>query len=226
MQYVLDGVILLIPIVCIILGYRRGFVRSVIQLVGAVAAFVIAMTVGSTLATMTFDGVISEPLQETMVKVLQESDTATVEEQIDAALAQLPKAVTDMLHADEAAKQALNQLKQQVDESAPAVAETLVTTVIRPLAVSLIHFLLFILLFILLTIVVKFIVAAVKPVTKLPLIHQVDGLLGAGVGLLKGAVFALVAVTVMQLFMQEWLSQTAIASWLAENNPVKGILSL
>ncbi len=226
MQYVLDAVVILIPVICIFLGYRRGFVRTILQLVGTVAAFVVAMTVSPMLATFTFDSFVSQPLTETIVTTLQESDTTSLEEQIDGALEQLPEALVEVLHADEAAQAALEQLKTQVDESAPAVAETLVTTVIRPLAVSLINFLLFIILFILLLIVVKLVLTLIKPVTKLPLVRQVDQTLGGVTGLLKGVVFALALVTVMQLFFAADLNQTVVALWLSQHNPVAGMLSL
>lgn len=224
MKYVLDAVTILIPILCIVFGYRRGFLRSVVQLVGLFAAFLVAMHLSSALAPQVFDDFISQPLQETVISTIRESDTTSIEEQVQAVVDGLPEFLVNLLNADEAAKTALEQLSQQVDESAPVVAETLVVNVIRPLAVSLIHFILFILLFAVLMLVVKLLTVIIKPLTKLPVLHQVDGVLGGAIGVLKGVLFVLVAVTAMQLLFPQPLSETLLAKWIAENNPVAGIL--
>ena len=84
-------------------------------------------------------------------------------------------------------------------------------------------------------IVIRLLEKLLKPVTKLPLIRQTDGLLGTVVGLVKGIVFALVAVTIMQLiatgtttgpFTQENLDNSVIAGWIADVNPLSGVLNL
>ena len=38
MAYILDGAAILVVLLAVFIGYRRGFVRSLIQLVGLVAA--------------------------------------------------------------------------------------------------------------------------------------------------------------------------------------------
>jgi hypothetical protein len=83
-------------------------------------------------------------------------------------------------------------------------------------------------------IAVKLVAKLLKPLSKLPLIRQADGLLGAACGLFKGIVFAFVAVTVIQLFSvgangilaKEDLENSYIAGRLAECNPLSDVLNL
>ncbi|MBR2337975.1 MAG: CvpA family protein [Clostridia bacterium] len=233
MAYILDGAIILILIVSVALGYRRGFIRSVVQLVGLIAAFVLAFSFSATLAGVVFDKFASQPLQESIAEALQENATSSASEQVETVLDALPEFLVNTLHADEAAKAALDGLSQKMNESAPALAETVVVDILRPLAVALLRFVLFLLLFLVLMIAVKLITKLIKPITKLPLIRQTDGLLGAAVGLLKGVLFILVAVTIMQLLAPseilikpEDLSGSFLANWIAEHNPIAAGLSL
>ena len=99
--------------------------------------------------------------------------------------------------------------------------------VIRPLAIGLFCVVLFIILVILLLVLVKLLTALIKPVSKLPVIRQADGLLGAAIGLAKAVLFVLIAVSVMQLLASsgklitmEQLQDTLLASWVAQHSPI------
>ena len=233
MTYILDGAIILILVVAIALGYRRGFVRSVVQLAGLIAAFVLAFSLSATLAGLAFDNFASEPLQESITQALQENVSSSASEQVQTALDALPEFLVNALNANETAQAALDGLSKQVNDSAPALAETVVVDILRPLAVALLRFLLFLLLFLGLMIVVKLVTKLIKPLTKLPVIRQADGALGAVIGLAKGVLFVLVAVTVMQLLAPsdillsaDDLNNSFLVSWIAAHNPIAAGLSL
>ena len=232
MAYILDGVIVLIVVLTVALGYRRGFIRSMVQLVGLVAAFMLAFSFSETLSTYVYDAFISEPLRETVTQTLQTDVSSTASEQLDSALETLPPFLSEALRENEQANAALESLGAQVDASAAQLAEMLVTNVIRPLAVALLRFVLFLVLVVLLLLAVKLLTALLKPITKLPVIRQADGALGAVIGLLKSLLFVLIAVTVMQLLAStdtlitaEQVQDSLLVSWLAQNNPVAGQLS-
>lgn len=227
MAYILDGVLLLIVIVTVALGYHRGFIRSVVQLVGLIAAVVIASSLSGSLSTLVYDSFVSEPLQNKVVEAVENAGSSAASERLDSALDSLPLFLVNAINQNDQATQALDQLQNTVTDSATALAKTLVNNVIRPLAIGLFRVVLFILLVILLLVVVKLLTALIKPVTKLPVIRQADGLLGAAIGLLKAILFVLIAVSVMQLLASsgklitmEQLQETLLASWVAQNSPI------
>lgn len=233
MAYILDGIIVVILIVMVALGHHRGFLRSVVQLVGLIAAFVVAFSLSAGLSAWIFDEHISEPLQETLVSALEEDVTSTAEEQVTLVVEALPDFLANVLNAEDMAEKAVEAMNKAVDDSATSLAETVVVNVLRPVTVALFRFVLFILLFIVLMVVVKLLTNLIKPLTNLPVIHQADGALGAAVGLVKGILFVLVAVTVMQLLASsgtwittEQLNSSWIAGWVAEHNPVGAGLNL
>lgn len=230
MAYILDGVLILILVVTIALGYHRGFIRSIVQLVGLVAAIVVASSLSASLAPMIYDSFVSEPLQQTIVEAVENSGSAAMSEQLEGALNSLPDFLVNAINQNDQATQALDQMQSTVIDSTVVLAEALVTKVIRPLAIGLFRVVLFIVLVLLLLLVVKLLTALLKPIRKLPVIRQADGLLGAAVGLLKAIVFVLIAVSVMQLLASSGklittaqLDETLLASWVAQNSPLSFI---
>ncbi len=230
MAYILDGVLILIFVVTIALGYHRGFIRSIVQLVGLVAAIVVASSLSASLAPMIYDSFVSEPLQQTIVEAVENSGSAAMSEQLEGALNSLPDFLVNAINQNDQATQALDQMQSTVIDSTVVLAEALVTKVIRPLAIGLFRVVLFIVLVLLLLLVVKLLTALLKPIRKLPVIRQADGLLGAAVGLLKAIVFVLIAVSVMQLLASSGklittaqLDETLLASWVAQNSPLSFI---
>lgn len=227
MAYILDGILLLIVIVTVALGYHRGFIRSVVQLVGLIAAVVIASSLSASLSTLVYDSFVSEPLQNKVVEAVENAGSGVASERLDSALESLPPFLVNAINQNDQASQTLDQLQNTVTDSATAMAKTLVTNVVRPLAIGLFRVVLFIILVILLLILVKLLTKLIKPLTKLPVIRQADGLLGGAVGLLKAVLFVVIAVSVMQLLASsgklitmEQFQDTILVSWVAQNSPI------
>lgn len=227
MAYILDGVIILILIVTVALGYHRGFLRSVVQLVGLVAAFVLAFSLSSVLAEWAYDVAVDKSLRAGIHSALEENNGMDLSEQIEKVKESLPGFVVSVIEQNEDASKALETLGERAETSISTIADVLVTDIIRPLVVAVFRFVSFLLLVALLLLAVKLIAKLIKPITKLPLISQADGLLGALIGLVKAALFILIAVTVMQLLASSGkvitaaqLEETTVVSWIAEHNPV------
>ena len=227
MAYVLDGVVILIMVLAIAFGYRRGFIRSIVQLVGLVAAFLLAFSFSETVSPYVYDSFINESLHETVSQALQAEGSSTAADRLDAAVEKLPAVVGDMISGNPQAQNMIESLGEKADATAAQLADTLVTDIIRPIVVAVLRFVAFLVLFFVLLLLVKLLSGLVKPITKLPLIRQADGLLGACVGVLKGALFVVIAVTVMQLLAStdtlitnQQIGDSLIVSRLAELNPV------
>ncbi len=237
MSYILDAIVVIIIAVTAILGYRRGFIRTIIQLAGCIVAFILALTLSGTVSTMVYDGVLRDSLHEKIETVWSETvvegAAQTLTEQTEAVFDTLPAFVQTALDTETITQGIHDSVGN--DQTGTAVADYLVDDLIRPVMVAIIRFVAFLILFALLMIVIRLLEKLLKPLTKLPLVRQTDGLLGTVVGLVKGIVFALVAVTVIQLiaagtttgpFTQENLDNSLIAEWVAEINPLSAVLNL
>ena len=53
MSWILDGIIVLLLVIAVILGYKRGFISTAVQLAGYIFAFLIALSLSTTVAEFT-----------------------------------------------------------------------------------------------------------------------------------------------------------------------------
>lgn len=234
MSWILDGIVVLVVGISLFLGYRRGFIRTAVQLAGYVLAFFIAISLSASIADFTYDRFIGNGIRENIAAAFSENAGATVSEKIEGAIESLPDFVQTALAENKSVQNVLSTVDQKTENTIDAVTETVVEQIVRPVAVALLRFISFLILFLVLLLLVALLGKLVKPITKLPLIHQVDGTLGLVLGLAKGCILAFVAVTVMQListsgsttgpFTVENLENSMLAGWLAKINPLASIL--
>ncbi len=237
MPYILDAIVIIIIAATAIVGYRRGFIRTIIQLAGCIIAFILALSLSGTVSTMVYEGLLRDSLHEKIETVWSETvvegAAQTLTEQTQAVLDTLPGFVQTALDAETITQGIRDSVGN--DQTGTAVAGYLVDDLIRPVMVVVIRFIAFLILFTILTLLIRLLEKLLEPLTKLPLVRQTDGLLGLVVGLVKGIVFALVAVTIMQLiatgtttgpFTQENLENSIVAGWIAQINPLSSVLNL
>lgn len=222
--YILDGIIILIVALSIFIGYKRGFIRSILQLVGMLAAVVVAFSFSGTIAEWVYDDFLSEPTQESIVDLLHRDETPETDE-IEEVLSVIPFFLRNTLNVDQIAQDAMVVITEKVNETAETTAKMVSENVVRPVAVTVMRILIFIVLTVVLLLVVKLLLQIIKPITKLPLLRQADGALGAVIGAVKGLLFVLLAVAVMQLLAssgalitQADMDNTVITKWIAETS--------
>lgn len=236
MAYMLDIAVILILLLAVYIGYRRGFVKAVIKLVGCVLAVVIASVASLPLASGIFDAFAGDKLQEVIASQMTSTDTAAVAAGIEAALDKLPGPVLNALEAYGLGtpEQIIGGVKESLDGSVEDIARSVVEVVIRPVAVALLRTLCFFLIFLLLILLVALVANLISKVFKLPILRQMDGGLGAIVGVAEGVVLVFVAVTVVQMIATSssgdaWITNqdihdTMLVRWVAERNPLADVL--
>lgn len=234
MSWILDGIIVLLVVIAVILGYKRGFISTAVQLAGYIFAFLIALSLSTTVAEFTYDRFIGEKITESVNTAFSENAGSTVSEKVDGMLETLPAFLQTALSENQEVQDALANIENKTENTITAVTETIVEQILRPVVVALLRFVVFLILFLLLLLVVKLLSKLVKPLTKLPLIRQVDGTLGIVLGAINGCILSVVAVTIMQLiitagstsgpFTAENLQNSVIAGWIADINPLALII--
>ncbi len=234
MSWILDGIIVLLVVIAVILGYKRGFISTAVQLAGYIFAFLIALSLSTTVAEFTYDRFIGEKITESVNTAFSENAGSTVSEKVDGMLETLPAFLQTALSENQEVQDALANIENKTENTITAVTETIVEQILRPVVVALLRFVIFLILFLLLLLVVKLLSKLVKPLTKLPLIRQVDGTLGIVLGAINGCILSVVAVTIMQLFITagstngpftaENLQNSVIAGWIADINPLALII--
>lgn len=236
MAYILDGAVILIFLVAIWLGYRRGFVKSLIQLVGCVAAALIASTCSAPLASGIFDVFFAEKLEQSVAAKIGETDEASVREALDGLLDELPGPVANTLklYGLDTPESIVGKLDGAFGGSAEKIGQAVVSTVVKPVAVSLLRMLCFSILFIALMVLVSILASVINRVFSLPVLRTVNGLLGAVAGAVQGALIVLVAVMLVTLttmvsddtgaLNRKAVNDTVIVRTVEKWNPANGAL--
>ncbi len=230
MALVLDAVIILILLIAMFLGYRRGFIQTMLQLAVWIVSFAVAMFFSSPIAGAVFDGVFAEKLESGLCESLQATDSHSSSQQWDALLEKLPDPVSSFLKNDAELRDTFDTLSETDNAAVEAMAHSVVTDIVRPVAVTLLRFIVFLILFVVLLFALRLVKKLLKPVSRIPIIRQADGTLGAVLGACKGAICVFAVVAVLQIVVatsspdaaitQKTIEDTQIVSWIADCNPL------
>lgn len=200
MSWILDGVAVALAVLFLVLGAKRGFIKSAIRLIGMVVALVAAALISNPLSETIFEAWIREPVTVSVAAKAADAAVAaatTVQDQIVTVLEAMPSMVQS---AFDLSGMAMPQTGAPVE--AESLTTLIVDAILRPLCVSTIQAILFLLIFVgVLITAILLAKAADKVFNTLPLIRQVNGLLGGAVGLLEGIGVIYVLSLVLRLYM-------------------------
>lgn len=230
MTILLDIMILLVIGIGIWRGYKHGLVRTLIRLVGCILALVIAALLSRPVAEGIFDTFLQENIEATVAESVSATAGKTVEEHIAAALDVLPESVQNVLDNAGWVERAAEGVDDSMDDAEAALAASIVQNMVRPVAVALISMLALLVLFVLLMIAVSLLSKVIGALFNIPVIKQINGVLGAVIGLLEGVLIAIVITALLQItaassdkegwITEEDIDDTILVSQMAENNPI------
>ncbi len=200
MSWILDIASVVVVGIFLTLGIHRGFIKTAIHLIGLVLALCVAGLASMPLAEWIYDSFLAEPLRAAVAEHAAEATVAamqTVQEQITRVIELLPSVV----------KSAFELSGMTVTQSgAPLAAEPLtqvvMDSVVRPMCLSMLQATLFLVLFLLLFVIIVLIGKGINKVfTTLPIIRQINSLLGGVLGAVEGVAMVYVLTLVLKLYM-------------------------
>lgn len=226
-QFALDGILLVLFLLFLLVGVRRGFIRSAAHFLGAVLSACLAGALGGLAAQWLFDsffrGALVEKIQES-ISTLGAGDLAAAAQGF---LSSLPDFVLRALEsAGITVSSITGGLESQTGQAAEVVADAL-----SPVFVGFLKVLAVIVLYLLFMMVVRALADLLSGVFHLPLLRQVNGLLGGVFGLLLACVSLWVVLAAVQVFLpmlaletqtkiQTLLDQSYLAGFLVNSNPL------
>ena len=236
MSIYLDIGVVVILVIAMITGWRRGVARSVIRLVGAVASLILSSLLASSLAPYVFDALVRPSLTGKIEQALATGPTQDIAQKLQELFHALPQFVSSSLNQYGITS---GQMEQILAGGTQDTAKTLVDT-ISPIVIDPIRVVLMILLFLIFMVVVGILARAVGRVFRLPVLRQADSLIGLVVGLFSGVVVLLVICLVVRavvpmvpadswfhnVFSQESIQSSALFRMIYEWNPLDSLLSL
>ena len=226
MPWILDGAVLVVLVLYIGMGIRRGAVRTIVEFAGFFAALVAAAVVSNAVTGPLFQSMIRPAVMDAMSSAL-ENISAGSGDPLEALTAKMPDFAVRYFESGVLKE----KLEQALMLSSAEGAQILTDGVIAPVVQMLLRGLIAIGTFIAAMLLIRVIAGALDLVAKLPVLCQLNKGLGAVCGAAKGlvAVFLLVtAVTVLLPFLPGndlittgHIEESMIFQRVAEINPLK-----
>lgn len=196
MAIVIDLILIAVILFFVLTSAKRGFVKVLIETVGFVAAIIVAFTVSTPFAELTYDKIIEPPVIEAAVNAVGES-----------AEHEAWNALPDFLIDSENAffGTTVNEFTQKITEDISSGVENAVKNasqeVVKPVAAKLIGMLYSVILVIVLLIVVKFLAKIINKLFSFSFVGSINRTLGGAVGFVKGTVVAMILCAVISLII-------------------------
>ena len=238
----LDLFVAAIIIICIILGARKGLVRSVIGLFGKLISLVAAFFLSENLGVYLDKNYIHAPLRQWLINQLSptaENVNATISSlDMDALIREKPSFFMDILNLlnvnfSEVSARYLSFKEQGADQAKAAIIDSMIS----PVSAIISRITAFIIIFLVCAIGVAVLWWLSDLIINLPIVRQVDTLGGIVFGALNGILVVFVAVSVIGVTSQYILKDktyeerqsiaqnTILYQRFKKINPISGLLN-
>ncbi|MFZ2537275.1 MAG: CvpA family protein [Oscillospiraceae bacterium] len=219
-SFIIDVVTALIGFFIIYGAYRKGFIRSIILVIGYVFSIFLAIYLSKIVSVYLFDNFIRTLIIENINNtVATNAGVASVAMVIPAILSKLPRVILNPILSSFGGE---NELIKLIDNQTGGILEKLgsviADNVVAPIVLSLLEVISCLIIFILCTIIVKIIAKMFKGLYAIPIIGPINSILGGALGIVQtGIVFYLLALiisTVISLTANElpWINNQVMNS--------------
>ena len=193
----LDAIVVAIFVFAVYISAKRGFVRALIELVGFIAAFLIAFTVSSPLADVTYDKIV-EPSIVSTAKDAVEGGDEVASKLWDSLPGVVKNSSADFGFSKESFTEKVDAL---VTDNASSSAENISEKIIKPVVTKIFGVFYSTVIVILLIILSRFIAVWVNKIFSFSIIGKVNRFLGGFIGLFKGVGFAVIFCMIMSILI-------------------------
>lgn len=191
-----DAVVVLIILLYMTSGARKGFVSTFIEMIGYVVALIGATYLSTPLASATYQRFVAPSLVE---KVSDSINSSSGIQEALTALAgfmdKIPEYISKMFHLDGAIS------SEGLTGSVSEVAQTIVDKAVAPSMILLIRSIYFIIIFFIVVIIAKICSKFFRKLYRIPLVGPVNRVLGGVLGIGKGIIVLLIITTVIGFFI-------------------------
>ena len=189
MAYIIDIILLVIFAAVIISSIKKGFFRSLFDLIGSILAFILSRIFASSAAPAIFSSIIAPGAEKHLAASLSEIGTTDYVTQVEQAINSIPEGLTGVMEIIGFEKQALVEKVSSLNLNGDNLVESIMNTVVEPVGTAVIQFVLVALLAFVLIFVIKLVVKILdKIITKLPVIGKFNSVLGGLFGAVRGLI--------------------------------------
>lgn len=212
MSLVLDIILVVIFAAFVLTAAKKGFVKTLLELVASILALVLAYQLSPLVAQGAYEGVVKESLVTSIEEQLNENfNTSTAAKKAEVTLDALPDFVVSLASS---AGVNVDDVKAKIKSekfSSENIATELVEKVAEPIVVGALTIVFFMILAILLLFALKFLAHIISKLFDVPLIGTANKLLGALLGACKGVIVIVFICTVLEFIFANGDGEMATA---------------
>ena len=198
MSIVLDVILVVIFAAFVLVAAKKGFVKTLLELVAVAAALVLAYQFSPVVAQGAYDGFVKESMITSIEEQIDENfDTSTAPKKAEVTLEALPDFMVSLASS---AGVEINDIKAKIASekfSSKNVATELVEKVAEPIVIGALTIVFFMILAIVLIFALKFVAHLVSKLFDVPLIGTANKILGGALGACKGVIVLLFLCTIL-----------------------------
>ncbi|MEE1010669.1 MAG: CvpA family protein [Acutalibacteraceae bacterium] len=178
----IDVVFVAIIVICIILGRKKGFIRMVLSLVALIASWIVANKFAPAASQWLNDNFI----REKAIALLTEKLTAVIENGSREIIEAIPEYIINAAKLADISFESILTSAGEPSVAAENIFSACETTVVLPV----LEFIMFIAIFIAVSIVLSVVVRLADKLFDLPVLKNLNKMLGAAIGAVKGVCYA------------------------------------
>lgn len=194
MSLALDLGLIAVLAVAVLASAKKGLVRTVLELVAFAAAILLAVQLSAPMAKTCYENVLSERVETKIAEELHVSENASAIKKASVVLDSLPSFVKDYVQGSDASVTKLTEQIANGNYSNKDAAKLLNENIARPVCEAVLSAVLFLLLFAVLGGVFQWLASVLSKLFKIPIVKNVNALLGGVFGAVKGCAFVFIAV--------------------------------
>ena len=201
MSIILDLIVLAIIVLTVLISAKRGFVRTLIELAGFIAAVFITFTISTPLADTTYDKIIEPSVVSSVTSV---ADTASISsaETVDTFWNELPEWIRSGVEKVGISKDSLNgSISENIGNGVQTAVESASQNVIKPAVTSTLALIYQVILIIVLLALVKPLAKLINKLFSFSVIGTANRILGGVVGVPKGIIYAVAFCLIITLIV-------------------------
>ena len=200
MSFILDAIIILIILLFVFLSAKKGFVRTLIEVVGFVAALVIAFTFSSPIANTIYDKMIQPSVVKTVENVASDGISKATSA-VDAVWDKMPTFITESNFFDLSKETITTTVQNQATNETAQLAQSISDSFVKPATTKLLSVLISVILVVILLFVVKILAKYINKLFTFSIVGDINKTLGGVLGLVKGAAVAVIFCLVISLIL-------------------------
>lgn len=221
MEFIIDIILALILATCLIIGWKKGFVKSLMDLASNLIAFIVARVVSVQAAPAIYSQYFETKARDTLVRELA-SAGSSASAQVQSALDSIPEALNgffDLIGTDK--ESLVDLLSQSLDQAGSETLDVLMTNVVSPVFTAVIKLVVFVAVFAVAVLVLKLLTLLLDKLTELPAIKQANELFGLLFGAVKGVIVVVFVCFALEL-LAGFIGNDSFSA-LVENSKIIGV---